>query len=102
MRTALGYMGMPEPSTRYMTPDYLAKGYASMGGAGFLYPAKATGTATYGEGDTVRCELDFDEGKVFFSVNGKSAGQLPWTGSPVAWPAISVFPGDLDATVAFL
>jgi hypothetical protein len=68
---------------------------------GFLYPAKQMSKATYGEGDTIRCELDFDARLVSFSVNGRAAGTAPWRGGTDAYPAISVSPGDLVCEVAF-
>lgn len=52
VRTAVGFT--ESPAEEYMTPDYRRdRGYISMGGAGFIYPAKAMSRATYGEGDTV-------------------------------------------------
>lgn len=98
-RTAVGYMA--EPSTRYMTPDYLPKGYVSMGGAGFIYPASRQSGSSYGEGDTVRVELDWDAGEVRFAVNGRAAGKAAWTGSDVAFPAVSMHPGQLELLVTF-
>ncbi|GIL95586.1 hypothetical protein Vretimale_1543, partial [Volvox reticuliferus] len=100
VRTALGFL--EQPRTEYMTPDYLAgRGYVSYGGAGFIYPAKTMSKATYTEGDTVRCELCFDSRRVTFWVNGSQAGSAPWHGSSTAYPAISVFPGDVVCNVVF-
>lgn len=67
--------------------------------AGFIYPAKAMSRASYGEGDTISCQLDFDAGRVTFFVNGQEAGGAPWRGAAEAYPAVSVFPGDLVCDV---
>ncbi|GLC46755.1 hypothetical protein PLESTB_001344700 [Pleodorina starrii] len=100
VRTALGFL--EQPRSEYMTPDYLTGGgYVSYGGAGFIYPAKAMSRATYTEGDTVRCELCFDSKRVTFWVNGSQAGSAPWRGPSQAYPAVSVFPGDLVCNIAF-
>eukprot|EP00198_Chlamydomonas_reinhardtii_P000226 XP_001689561.1 predicted protein [Chlamydomonas reinhardtii] len=90
---------METPRQEYMTPDYLRAGYVSYGGAGFIYPAKAMSRASYGEGDTISCQLDFDAGRVTFFVNGQEAGGAPWRGAAEAYPAVSVFPGDLVCDV---
>ncbi|PNW88394.1 hypothetical protein CHLRE_01g027500v5 [Chlamydomonas reinhardtii] len=97
VRTAVGFMETPRQE--YMTPDYLRAGYVSYGGAGFIYPAKAMSRASYGEGDTISCQLDFDAGRVTFFVNGQEAGGAPWRGAAEAYPAVSVFPGDLVCDV---
>ncbi|KXZ44099.1 hypothetical protein GPECTOR_74g713 [Gonium pectorale] len=101
VRTAVGFLENPK-SLEYMTPDYLRGGYVSYGGAGFIYPAKQMSRATYGEGDRIKCELCFDSKRVTFWVNGTEAGSAPWRGSAEAYPAISVFPGDLTCDVKFL
>lgn len=49
----------------------------------------------------VRCELCFDTRRVTFWVNGKQAGSAAWGGQAAAYPAVSVFPGDLVCEVAF-
>ncbi|KAG2449061.1 hypothetical protein HYH02_005810 [Chlamydomonas schloesseri] len=97
VRTAVGFMETPR--NEYMTPDYLRGGYVSYGGAGFIYPAKAMSRASYGEGDTIRCELDWAAARVTFWVNGREAGSAAWRGGSEAYPAVSVFPGDLVCDV---
>ncbi len=49
----------------------------------------------------VRCELCFDTRRVTFWVNGRQAGSASWGGQAAAYPAVSVFPGDLVCEVAF-
>ncbi|KAG2495573.1 hypothetical protein HYH03_006173 [Edaphochlamys debaryana] len=83
-----------------MTPDYLSSGYVSYGGAGFIYPAKAMSRATYTQGDRVTATLCFDSRRVTFAVNGREAGSAPWRGGDEAYPAISVFPGELVCDLA--
>lgn len=84
-RTAIGFMGMEPPDERYMTPDYITAtssgssgtakgGYVSMGGAGFIYPFRTQTGVKYGQGDSIRCVLDFDTRIVTFAVNGVQAG----------------------------
>jgi hypothetical protein len=100
VRTALGFL--EQPRAEYMTPDYLSgAGYVSYGGAGFIYPAKAMSKATYTEGDSVKCEVCFDSGRVTFWVNGSLAGSAPWRGPAAAYPSVSVFPGDLECNITF-
>lgn len=101
VRTAVGFLAAP--SDQYMTPDFGlgSRGYVSYGGAGFIYPAKRNSGVTYGQGDTVRAELDFDARVVTFWANGRKAGTAPWTGGDEAYPAVSVFPGALRCEVEF-
>ncbi|PNH07221.1 hypothetical protein TSOC_006324 [Tetrabaena socialis] len=99
VRTAVGFV--EQPRAEYLTPDYAgSKGYASFGGAGFIYPAKSMSKQTYGEGDSVECVLCFDTRRVTFSVNGRLAGSTPYPYA-TGYPAISVFPGDLRCEIAF-
>lgn len=95
-RTAIGWSASVD-STAYLTPEFRPSAsdtsYASFGGAGFLYPARRRGARGYGEGDTVRAELDLTDGgsggAVRFFVNGDAAGEAPWRGGAAAFPAIS-------------
>lgn len=82
-RTAIGFMGMEPPDERYMTPDFIPSvssgssvkgGYVSMGGAGFIYPSRTQTGCPYGQGDSIRCVIDYDSRLVSFSVNGVHAG----------------------------
>eukprot|EP00955_Chlamydomonas_euryale_P038179 351017-Chlamydomonas_euryale.AAC.9 len=64
--------------------------------------AAAQGRASsgrYGEGDTVRCELDFDAASVTFLVNGTRVGSAPWPHGARAWPAISSEGGEVVCEV---
>ncbi|KAG1653950.1 hypothetical protein FOA52_002847 [Chlamydomonas sp. UWO 241] len=101
-RTAIGFSADPELAT-YMTPTYSPglSSYISMGGAGFIYPAGASSSGRYGEGDTLRCEVDFSARTVSFSVNGQRVGSAPWRHGEAAWPAISSEGGTVVADVDF-
>lgn len=77
------------------------QGYVSFGGAGYIYPAKASAKRGYAEGDRIKCQLDWEKQHVEFFVNAQQVGIGDWDGSDVAFPAISVFPGDLQADISF-
>lgn len=98
---------MSADSTAYLTPEFRptvsdSAQYVSFGGAGFVYPSRRRGARGYGEGDTVRTELDLtvsDEGVVRFFVNGEAAGEAPWRGGSSAFPAISSDGGGVQCDV---
>ena len=100
-RTAVGFMA--QPLETYLTPSYTeaqAGGYVSMGGAGFIYPASVASGSRYGEGDTVRCEVDFDARTIAFFVNGEAAGgAVEWVHGDAAYPAISSEGGTVKCMV---
>lgn len=105
-RTALGFTA--QPLETYLTPSCTAgagqpghaAGYVSMGGAGFIYPASVASGSRYGEGDTVRCEVDFDARTVAFFVNGEAAGgAMEWVHGDSAYPAISSEGGTVKCAV---
>mmetsp|Transcript_40375 Transcript_40375/g.59447 ORF Transcript_40375/g.59447 Transcript_40375/m.59447 type:complete len:154 (+) Transcript_40375:140-601(+) len=90
-RTAIGWCSATE-CDKYLTPDYRSSAhphYVSIGGAGYIYPSKNRASKGYGEGDTVRTEIDFANNLVRFWVNGDHVGETPWNGGDVAYAAIS-------------
>ena len=95
-RTAIGWAASTD-STAYLTPEFRAASggggdYVSFGGAGFIYPARKRGARGYGEGDTVRTELELKDaglGAVRFYVNGVEAGCAPWSGGATVYAAVS-------------
>ena len=106
-RTAVGFVA--QPLETYLTPSYTdptgqpgqaPAGYVSMGGAGFIYPVSVAAGSRYGEGDTVRCEVDFDARTIAFFVNGEAAGgAVEWVHGDAAYPAISCEGGTVKCTV---
>ena len=90
-KQAIGWAAATD-SDKYLTPDYRSSKephYVSMGGAGFIYPSKASALKGYGEGDSVRTEIDMIANRVRFWVNDELVGETPWEGGDVAYPAIS-------------
>jgi SPRY domain len=101
-RTAIGFATAQPPSNTYMTPDYYrgSVSYISMGGAGFIYPAKSRATGGYKEGDRVSVEVDFSSNTVTFSVNGRVVATAPWPSTAKeAYPFISCEGGVLEMEV---
>jgi hypothetical protein len=70
-----------------------------MGGAGFIYPSKASALKGYGEGDSVKTEIDFIANRVRFWVNDELVGETPWEGGDVAYLAISSQGPSVDCRV---
>ena len=75
-RTAMGFSATKLPNIKtYLTPDYYSgRDYVSMGGAGYFYPTRSRATQGYGNGDTIRVEIDFVSKSVNYMVNGASVG----------------------------
>jgi hypothetical protein len=105
-RTAIGWAASAD-SSAYLTPEFRPTAsdasYVSFGGAGFVYPARRRGARGYGEGDTVRAELDLADGSaagaVRFFVNGDAAGEALWRGGAAAFPAVSSEGGGVQCEV---
>lgn len=100
-KTAIGFVFLDKPESRYLTPDYVDhKDYLSMGGAGFIYPKRKRASRGYAIGDIVECSLDFSSNEVIFYVNGEEVGkdQIPLDAN-YAYPTISCEGGDVDAIV---
>jgi hypothetical protein len=99
---AIGWAAAPD-SDNYLTPDYRSVDttpcYVSMGGAGFIYPARARASKGYGEGDKVRTELDFIASRVRFWVNDELVADAAWEGGDVAYPAIASQGPNVDCLV---
>jgi hypothetical protein len=70
-----------------------------MGGAGFIYPSKASALKGYGEGDSVKTEIDFLANRVRFWVNDELVGETPCKGGDVAYPVISIQVPAVDCRV---
>ncbi len=103
-RTAVGFSSDP-PIATYLTPSYTSgrgSPYVSMGGAGFIYPATMVSGSSYGRGDSVRCEVDFEASSVSFYVNGVAAGPaVAWEGGEKAYPSVSSEGGVVECIVSF-
>lgn len=75
-RTAIGLQFTQTPIKTYLTPTYSPDfhDYVSIGGAGFIYPTSKASSGSYGVGDTVVLELDWDSKIVTFFINGRKVG----------------------------
>lgn len=100
-RTAIGFTA--EPYDTYLTPSYSKRGsrYVSMGGAGFIYPEARASGSSYGEGDVIKCEINFSSSTVAFFINGRPAGTAPWNHGSSAYPSISSEGGPVVCSVTF-
>ena len=99
VKTAIGFLNEGK-TTEYMRDDPISEIHVSFGGAGWIHPKELAAKAKYTEGDRVRAEVDFDEGKVKFYVNGEYVGEDEWK-EATAYPAVSCNGGPCELDVTF-
>lgn len=98
-KTAVGVLSQAQ-TCEYMRDTPIGEPHLSYGGAGWIHPKEIKAGLTYGQGDSVKVEVDFDKSCVRFYVNEHFSGEDEWT-EAVAYPAVSVDGGPCTVDVSF-
>lgn len=100
-RTAVGFQLASPTCFEYLTPaNSPPTPYISFGGAGFIYPTKASARGGYTEGDLVTATLSWSLNTVRYTVNTRLVGEVSFPGTvDVCFPSLSVEAGPVTAEV---